>query len=179
MDLFGQHLLDAETHTAVFGALPSSLSRDLRTPEVGDLILQLLDAGWRRGQLAARIGAMQVAPDPAAGVTALLRGFLDQLPPDARWREERTERAVTASRSEVEQPASPESREHWVRQIRSELAHPRPPRQVTQLRQRPACASCGAESSFFVTREVRLCEGCVALLSTGAVQLANPDQIAG
>ena len=45
MDLFGQQLLDAETHKAVFGELPSSLQGRLRTAEVGDLVLQLLDAG--------------------------------------------------------------------------------------------------------------------------------------
>ena len=38
---------------------------------------------------------------------------------------------------------------------------------------REPCALCDAESSYFVTRQVRLCEGCVALLSTGAMRL--PD----
>src|SRR5262249_45455204 len=111
MDLFGQQLLDTETHRAVFGDLPSSLQGHLRTTEVGDLVLQLLGAGWRRGRLASRIGALPAGSDPVAEITALLRGFLDQLPPDARWREERAQRdAVSASRAEAEQPASDASR---------------------------------------------------------------------
>lgn len=179
MDLFGQDLLDAETHKAVFGELPSTLVSELRTPEVGDLVLQLLDAGWRRGQLAARVGALPSGPDPVGGITALLRGFLDQLPPDARWREERVVREAERSRSEAEQPASEQARQEWVARIRAELSAPRQPRPVPRRRARPACALCGQESAFFVTREVRLCEECVSRLGSVAARTARQGQRAG
>jgi hypothetical protein len=182
MDLFGQHLLDAETHKAVFGELPSSLQAQLRTAEVGDLVLQLLDAGWRRGQLAARLGAMPAGEDPAQDATRLLRGFLDQLPPDARWREERAERdALRASRAEAEQPASEESRQRWVAQIRAELSVPRAPQPARPSRPSRECALCGEDGTFFVTRGLRLCETCVGLLQDGAVRLPDrhDDQLVG
>jgi len=180
MDLFGQHLLDAETHKAVFGELPSTLQAHLRTAEVGDLVLQLLDAGWRRGQLSSRIGALPAGADPAADVTALLRGFLEQLPPDARWREEKAQReALRASTAQAEEPASEESRQQWMARIRADLALPKEPR-----RQRPTtltrqCSLCGEDGTFFVARGVRLCETCVGLLQAGAVRLADTDEMAG
>src|SRR3954452_23581948 len=106
--------LDPETHAAVFGDLPSSLARDLHTPEIGDLVLQLLDRGWRQGQLAARIGALPSGTDPVADVTSLLHGFLEQVPPDARWRDEKREReARQRTRAAFEPPASEESRQAW------------------------------------------------------------------
>jgi hypothetical protein len=180
MDLFGQHLLDAETHKAVFGELPSTLQAHLRTPEVGDLVLQLLDAGWRRGQLSSRIGAMPSGSDPVADVTGLLRGFLEQLPPDARWREEKSQRdALRASRSEAEQPASEESKQQWVARIRADLALPREPPSTRVHQVSRACSMCGEEGTYFVARGVRLCQTCVGLLQAGAVRLPDPDQMAG
>jgi hypothetical protein len=176
-DLFGEDLLDAATHKAVFGGLPSSLSHSLRTAEVGDLVLQLLDAGWRRGQIAARVEALPAAQDPVAEVTALLRSLREDLAPDARWREEKAQRvtAVARARAEQEQPASEESRQQWVAQIRAELSRPRVVQPSRVLRVRPCCALCGEESSFFVTREVRLCDTCVGLLAQGGVRLAAGD----
>lgn len=173
-DLFGQDLLDAATHKAVFGGLPSSLSASLRTPEVADLVLQLLDAGWRPGQLAGRVEGLSAGVDPTVRVTRFLRALLDELPPDARWREERSRRDQEAARSRAEQeePASEESRQQWVAQIRAELARPRSVRPSRPLRVRPACALCGEESCFFVTREVRLCGTCVTLLAQGGVRLS-------
>lgn len=180
MDLFGQNLLDADTHKAVFGELPSSLQADLRTAEVGDLVLQLLDAGWRKGQLAARLGAMPAGTDPVQDVTRLLQGFLDQLPPDARWREEKASRdALRASSAQAEQPASEESKQKWVAQIRAELAVPRPTRTAEPVRLHRECTLCGEEGTFFVTREVRLCQTCVGLLQAGAVRLPDHDQLVG
>lgn len=180
MDLFGQHLLDAETHRAVFGDLPSSLQAHLRTAEVGDLVLQLLDAGWRRGQLASRIGALQVGTDPEADITALLRGFLEQLPPDARWREEKAHRdAMAASRAEAEQPASEQSRQKWVAEIRQSLALPREPQRRGRERPVRSCALCGQDGTHFVARGVRLCDTCVELLQAGAIRLPDPGQLAG
>lgn len=172
-DLPPQHRLDAATHAAVFGGLPSALAAGLHTDEVGDLVLQLLDRGWRAGQLAARIGALPAGADPYSQVVDLLGGFLGQVPPDARWREEKAQRDAASSSAQVEQPASEESRQAWIDQIRTGLGAPRPPAREPLRRVRPACALCGAESSFFVTREVRLCDGCVVLLSTGAVRLAE------
>lgn len=167
--------LDDATHAALFGDLPASLAAALHTPEVGDLALQLLDRGWRAGQVAARVGALPSGRDPEADVVTLLRGFLDQVPPDARWREEKAQRdadrAQARSSSVAEQPASEESRAAWIERIRTDLGAPRSTRTEPPRRARPACSLCGGESSFFVTREVRLCDGCVVLLSTGALQL--------
>ena len=180
MDLFGQQLLDADTHRAVFGELPTTLQAHLRTAEVGDLVLQLLDAGWRRGQLASRIGALPAGIDPVADITALLRGFLEQLPPDARWREEKARRdAVSASSSQAEQPASEESRSKWVAQIRADLALPKEPRRTAPFQPLRSCSLCGEDGTHFVARGVRLCDTCVGLLQAGAVRLPDPDQIAG
>ncbi len=166
--------LDAETHRAVFGDLPSSLAVALHTPEIGDLVLQLLDRGWRQGQLAARIGALPAGPDPVGEVTALLEGFLEQQPPDARWRAEKREReALRQSALEFEQPASEESRQAWISQIRTDLGAREPVLKQPPRRTRPSCALCGMESSFFVTREVRLCDECVEQMSTGSLQLPN------
>ena len=167
--------LGQDTHDAVFGDLPSRLSAALHTPETGDLVLQLLDRGWQAGQLSSRIGALTAGPDPEAEVIALLRGFLDQVPPDARWRQERSEReAVARSTSRAEAPASEESRQRWISQIRSELGGPRAPRAQPLLRVRPPCSLCGAESEFFVTRAARLCSACVELLESGAATVPGP-----
>ena len=180
MDLFGQHLLDAETHKAVFGELPSTLQAHLRTPEVGDLVLQLLDAGWRRGQLSSRIGALPSGPDPAAEVTGLLRGFLEQLPPDARWREAKAQReALRASSAQAEAPATEESRQQWMSRIRADLALPKEPRRTRPTSLVRQCSLCGEEGTYFVARGVRLCETCVGLLQAGAVRLADTDELAG
>jgi hypothetical protein len=161
--------LDQDTHDAVFGELPVPLAHDLHTPEVGDLVLQLLDRGWRAGQVAARVGAMPAGPDPVADVLGLLRGFLDQVPPDARWRQEKAERdELRRSQAALEQPASEESRQRWIQQIRSELGGPRRTPRGPVQRVRPGCALCGADGVYFVTREVRLCTACVTLLGTGS-----------
>jgi hypothetical protein len=165
--------LDPETHRGVFGDLPARLALSLHTPEIGDLVLQLLDRGWRQGQLAARIGALPAGADPVADITALLAGFLEQVPPDARWREEKREREALRARASFEEPASEESRQAWLAQIRDELGARRPAPRAPVRRTRPACSLCGRESAYFVTKEVRLCEGCVEQLSTGALQLPN------
>lgn len=179
-DLFGQHLLDAAMHKAVFGELPTSLQQSLRTAEVGDLVLQLVDRGWRPGQLASRIAALPAGDDPVADVTRLLEGFVEQVPPDARWREEKAarQRERELARAQAEQPASEESRQQWLAEIRAGLQGPRQVRTVTRLRARPACALCGEESSYFVTKDVRLCDTCVELLRSGGVRLSldGPDE---
>ncbi|MCW2500810.1 MAG: hypothetical protein JWN87_2486 [Frankiales bacterium] len=173
MELFDlpRQRLDPATHDAVFGDLPAVLAADLHTPEVGDLVLQLLDRGWRQGQVATRVGAMPAGPDPEADVVRLLTGLLAQQPPDVRWREQRAEREAARSSAQFEQPASEDSRRRWIAQIRQDLSGPRTPRPEPLVRMRPACALCAAESEFFVTRQVRLCGACVELLGTGAVTL--------
>lgn len=175
MELFDLPLsaLDAATHEAVFGELPSALAADLHTPEVGDLVLQLLDKGWRTGQVAARVGALPAERDPVAAVTALLHALLEQVPPDARWRAERAEREAARSAARFEQPASEESRQRWISQIRAELGGPRREPRQPVTRSKPPCAVCGAESSYFVTREVRLCAPCVAVLGSGGARLSE------
>jgi hypothetical protein len=165
--------LDDVTHLAVFGDLPATLADDLHDGVIGDLVLQLLDKGWRQGQLAARVGAMPTGRDPVTDVEALLRGFLEQVPPDARWREEKAQRDRLASDASFEQPASDESRQLWIQQIRTQLGTPRSTARAQTRRVRPACALCNAESSYFVTKEVRLCDGCVALLGSGTVTLSE------
>jgi hypothetical protein len=165
--------LDEETHAAVFGDLPSALARSLRTPEIGDLVLQLLDAGWRRGQLAARIGALPAGPDPTGQIHALLAGFLDQVPPDARWQQEKADREQVVAPAAFEEPATEESRQAWLSQIRADLGVRKGPARAPLRRVRPPCSICGVESSYFVTKDVRLCDGCVERLSTGAQHL--PD----
>ena len=165
--------LDDETHRAVFGDVPARLAMSLHTPEVGDLVLQLLDRGWRRGQLAARIGALPAGPDPVGDITALLAGFLEQVPQDARWRQEKTEREAFRRAAAFEEPASDASRQAWITQIRDDLGARRPAPREPMRRTRPACSLCGQESSYFVTRAVRLCDACVEQLSTGAMQLPN------
>lgn len=179
MELFDLPLqrLDAATHAAVFGDLPAGLAADLHSPEVGDLVLQLLDKGWRSGQLSARIGALPAGRDPVATVEALLRGFLPQVPPDARWREEKAQRDHARSGAAFEEPASEESRQRWIQQIRADLGTakraPKPPTR----RVRPSCALCEAESDYFVTREVRLCDACVAILAASVTD--GPRVVAG
>ena len=165
--------LDEATHLAVFGDLPATLADDLHDGLIGDLVLQLLDKGWRKGQLAARIGAMPSGRDPVADVEALLRGFLEHVPPDARWRAEKAERDSAASDASFEQPASEENRQRWIQQIRAEIGVSRAGARRETRRVRPACALCSAESSYFVTREVRLCEDCVTLLGSGSVTLSE------
>lgn len=171
-DLPGERL-DQGTHDAVFGDLPSRLSSELHTTEVGDLVLQLLDRGWRAGQLASRIGALPSGTDPVADVVALLRGFLEQVPPDARWREERAQRAAVASTLQAEEPASEQSRQRWLSEIRQQLGTPRAPRVQPLVRMRPPCSLCGAEGEFFVTRGVRLCEACVDLIGSGQARVSE------
>jgi hypothetical protein len=165
--------LGQDTHDAVFGELPATLAAELHTPEVGDLVLQLLDRGWRAGQVGSRVAAMPAGRDPVADVEALLRGFLEQVPPDARWREEKAQRDHARSQATLEEPATDESRQRWIQQIRTELGAPQRKPRVPTKRVRPACALCGSDSDYFVTREVRLCDACVSLLGTGTAKLSE------
>lgn len=163
--------LPPDVHAAVFGGLPTALAHALRTPEVARAVTRLLDAGWRPGQLASRVGALPSGPDPAADVLALLHRLADQLAPDRVWAREKAARSTPASTAEAEQPASPASRERWLRQIREELALPRRSAPEAPRPVRRPCALCGSEGQLFVTRAVRLCTGCVATLESGQCRL--------
>ena len=83
------------------------------------------------------------------------------------------QRDRTTSDASFEQPASDENRQRWIQQIRAEMGTPRATKKKQPPRVRPACALCNAEGSYFVTREVRLCDGCVALLGSGAATLSE------
>ena len=158
--------------------LPAVLVRALDTAEVGREVDALVAAGWRPGQLGARIGAEPAQGDPrrdADHVVAVLRALREQTPPDvAHARElERRRQDREDRRAQTPRPASPEVRRRSAERIRSELglvprraAEPEP-------RTRPACSLCGGEGSFFVSREVHLCSRCVAVLATGEARLAS------
>ncbi len=163
--------LTTPLHRAVFGALPSTLAAALHTPAVGDLVLQLTDRGWRPGQIATRVGTHPAGRDPVTEIEALLGQLVEQVPPDAQWREEKARRAAQGTREP--EPASEASREAWIAQIRTDLGTPSPRKAPPVRPLRPACALCEGESTYFVTKQVRLCEGCVVLLATGAVRLAE------
>ena len=165
--------LPRSLHAAVFGGLPSSLAQALDTPEVAAVVQPLLDAGWRPGQLATRVGALPAAPDPAAAVLSALRELAGRMTPDQAWVAERSQRQQLRSLAAVEEPASPQARERWIAQIRSGLSGPRPVRPAPAGRTRPACALCGQSSTFFVTHQVRLCGPCVEVLATGSARLAD------
>jgi len=165
--------LSPATHAAVFGDLPASLARALSTAEAATAVTTLLDAGWRTGQLSSRVGALPAGPEPVGEVLALLHALAEREAPDRRWQAEKAARQSVASSSAAEQPASPESRQRWIRQIRSELGAPRRPRPAPVGRVRPPCALCGEAGELFVTRAVRLCNACVAELETGQTRLEH------
>ena len=161
--------LPRETHTAVFGALPTRLARELDKPAVAALVTKLLDRGWRSGQLAARVGGCPAAANPALGLRVLLTALQGEPTPEQRAAAERARRA--ASTPDPPAAASAQVKARYLAQIRRELglaaAPPRPP----AVRLRPPCALCGGASGFFVTRQVRLCTSCVQLLEGGHARL--------
>ena len=166
--------LPRELHRAVFADLPRALARLLDTAEVATAVQGLLAAGWRCGQLAARVGALPAGVDPAADVLRLLNSLATQPAPDVRWEAEKAARAARAgqeSSAAAERPASAESRERWLGQIRQELGSPRRPRPAPVARTRPPCALCGGAGELFVTRAVRLCGRCVQALASGQLSL--------
>jgi len=161
--------LPRETHAAVFGALPSRLARALDEPRVAALVTNLLDRGWRSGQLADRVGACPAAADPALGVRVLLKALQDEPTPEQRAVAERARRA--ASTPDRPAPASAQVKARYLAQIRRELGLAAAPPRAPAVRLRPPCALCGGASGFFVTRQVRLCTSCVQLLERGQARL--------
>ena len=163
--------LSRDAHAAVFGDLPSRLAHELDTPEVAAAVRPLLDRGWRPGQLASRVGVLPAGPDPVRVVLDLLHSLAGASTPSQVWAAEQADRQALRSVTTVEQPASPESRERWIAQIRSGLSGPRTTRPQPAGPRRPACALCGQASTYFVTHGVRLCPPCVEVLASGSARL--------
>ena len=165
-------------HSDVFSHLPVALMRELDTAAVAEALEALVAAGWRTGQLRSRVGseASQGSHErDAAHLTALLHALREQTPPDvahARAVDER-ERARAEARAQEPTPASPEVRDRALAQIRAGLKGAPSRRSQPEPRTRPACSLCGGEGSFFVTRDVRLCRRCVAVLATGEARLSS------
>ena len=166
--------LGRRTHEAVFGLLPASTAAALDDPAVAAAVRPLLERGWRPAQLAARVGALPASGDPVGAVVAFLAQLLERDTPQQAWERERAARADAAAvrAAQTPPPASDEVRAHWVAHARRSLGLP--PRAVAPAAAAPAraCASCPGEGTFFVTREVRLCGACVALLGSGRAHLA-------
>ena len=165
-------------HTDVFSSLPVALMRELDTPAVAEVLDALVTAGWRPGQLRSRVGS---APSQgsherdAAHLADLLRELLAQTPPDvAHVREMRERERVRAQElADRPAPAAPEVRERALAEIRAGLKGAPAPRPQPEPRTRPACSLCDGEGSYFVTRDVRLCRRCVAVLATGEARLRS------
>jgi hypothetical protein len=166
-------------HADVFSALPTRLMRELDRPDVAVLVAALVEAGWRPGQLRARVGAepsQGTVEADAEALRALLGRLGEQECPDARHAREREEQRREREHQQAlaPRPADPEVRERWISEIRSALKSTPPRRRsAPEPRTRPGCALCDAESSFFVRRDVHLCRRCVDLLSAGEVRLQN------
>jgi hypothetical protein len=162
----------------VVDRFPGLLVRALDAEQAGREVDALVAAGWRPGQLGARIGATPSLGSPdrdADQVLGLLRSLRDEVPPDvahAREREQRR-RDRADERARAPQPASPEVRRRSVERIRRELGLTPSRRTPAEPRTRPACSLCDGEGSFFVSREVHLCTRCVAVLATGGARLAQ------
>lgn len=160
-------------HEQVFGALPTALARALDVPEVAHAVRPLLTGGWRPAQLAARVGALPEPEHPVPAVKAFLTELVQRASPEQAWQRERSERARPSGHCDEHLPASDEVREHYVAQARRALgARPPTARPSADVRLGPVCASCGQQAGFFVTRQVRLCAGCVELLGTGRARLS-------
>ena len=166
------HLVD------VVSSLPVLLVRALDADRAGREVDALVAAGWRPGQLRARIGAepSQGSPERDADhVLELLRALAGEVPPDvAHARElERRRRDRDDQQALAPQPASPEVRRRSVERIRSELGLVPSRRAPAEPRTRPACSLCDGEGAYFVTREVHLCARCVEVLATGQARLSE------
>lgn len=150
--------------------------RELATPEVAAVLAELVDAGWRVGQLRHRVGsapAQAGIEQDAAAVLVLLRGLTDQVCPDLQHaqtlRERELDRADLLARQEP--LVEPAAREAYLAEIRSALPGVARRRPEPLARLRPACSVCAGESSYFVTREVHLCQRCVGVLAAGELRL--------
>ena len=164
--------LGAALHDEVFGGLPALTARALDDADVAAAVRALLDVGWRPVQVGARVGALPAADDPLGPVLALLRQLADTESPQRAWERQRAEQARQQAPDDGHRVATDEERARWVAEARRSLGMPprrptAPPAEVVRR-----CASCGGDGTYFVTRTVRLCGGCVALLDSGRGRLA-------
>ncbi len=162
-------------HEQVFGQLPAQLARRLDEPQVATVVAALVEDGWRPAQLAARVAVLPVTSNQTGQVLDFLRALLGEQSPRSRVEQERRMRqqAAEVARALAPQPASPQSREHWLAEARRGLKG-LPRRTAAPVsRIRPSCALCAAEASFFVTHEVHLCRPCVQVLGTGKARLTS------
>lgn len=163
-------------HTDVFSHLPALLMRELDSAPVAEALAELVDAGWRPGQLRHRVGA-----EPSQGsvekdalhLLELLRGLRAQTCPDlAHAREvQAREQARRWEQDAAPPPASAEVRDARLAQIRAGLKGTPQRRSEPEPRTRPGCSLCQGEGAYFVTREVHLCKRCVDVLATGQARL--------
>ena len=164
--------LGAALHDEVFGGLPALTARTLDDPDVAAAVRALLDRGWRPAQVGSRVGAVPAAADPVTAVLALLGQLAQAESPQQAWERQRAERAHQRSPEDGHRVATDEERARWVAEARRSLGTV--PRRQAQPAAEPVrrCASCTGEGTFFVTRTVRLCGACVALLDSGRGRLA-------
>ncbi len=164
--------LGAALQDEVFGGLPALTARALDDADVAAAVRVLLDAGWRPAQVGSRAGALPAAPDPVAAVLALLRQLAQSESPQQAWERQRAERSRPQAPDDGHRVATDEERARWVAEARRSLGMP--PRRRAEPAAEPVrrCASCTGEGTFFVTRTVRLCGACVALLDSGRGRLA-------
>jgi hypothetical protein len=176
----------------VLATLPARVSRSLDRPDVHLLLTELLAAGWKAPQVAARVAGLRIAGDVARQVRDLLVALLDEPSPRVladRAREDRLSAARAAGLPDpplaraplVADPVDPrgervpvsdEQRARWIAEVRKGLKGVPRAAAAPAPRVRPDCAICGQESTHFVTREVHLCTRCVGLLGEGRVRLA-------
>lgn len=170
--------LGARLHQEVFGVLPAATARALDVPEVAAAVRPLLAAGWRPAQLAARVGAVPAAPDPLVAVVAFLIALQERDCPQRVWERERAERdrERAARDQQGRAAASDAARAHWAAEARRTLGLPARACPAPAARPAPVCSSCRGAGEFFVTRQVRLCSACVALLGSGRARLAASAQ---
>jgi hypothetical protein len=161
----------------VFGQLPSLLVRALDTDEVASVVVDLVAAGWRTGQLRHRVGGepSQGSVDrDAAHLLHVLRELRGQPCPDAvHAREvELREQARRWEQESAPPPASEQVRAAHVARIRAQLKGVPRRRREREPRTRAGCSLCAGEGTYFVTREVHLCKRCVDVLATGRARIS-------
>ena len=161
----------------VLAELPSLLVRALDGEGLDSVVAELVEAGWRTGQLRSRLGGepSQGSVDrDAAHLLEVLQELRGRPCPDAvHAREvELREQVRRWQQEQAPQPAAPEARATHVAAIRAQLKGAPRPRREREPRTRPACSLCAGEGTYFVTREVHLCRRCVDQLATGRARLS-------
>src|SRR3954471_836173 len=109
----------------VFSQLRVAVMRELDTPDVDQLLDDLMSRGWHPWQLRHRVGVLPTQPSSvqdAEVITALLRELRDEPSPQVRYDQERAQRErdrAEAARN-APTPADPEDRDRWIAVIRSD-----------------------------------------------------------